>query len=590
MKKKGENKIDKFALKKLMSDSTDIKVEQIGGLPIVLQVLSDLKLGEKLDEHFRTHGNWEGASKGFIVCIWISYIILTCDHRLSSLEEWVEERQKSLEQLTGKSIRIKDFTDDKLGKLLDDFSDGEQWAAFETVINRSFIRIYGFSEEVIQIDPTIGKSFRKVVEDGLFQYGHSKHFRKDLPQFKTVLANLADGSFPLSSMTVSGEQADDGLYIPIMEQAKKSLDKNGLLWVGDTKISALGTRAYVVGNKDYYLAPLSKVQLPEEVLRTQYVEPVLEGREELKLIKRQGKVIAKGYEGQVTQSFEGRDLEKQQWEERHLVIRSEQYAQAQQRGLLKRLNKTREELLALNVRKQGKKTYSTEEELEKVVEQIQQKYKVKGLLEVAFNIHYEEKPIRSYKGKAARVEKKMHYSLTAQIKQDAFEQKVSTLGWRVYVTNKGADELSLEDAVLLYREEYKIERRIRNLKEEVTRLLPVFLKKENRIIGLINLLILVLKVIAAIEFKVAKELEQRGEELGEIYAGNPKITTARPTISKMMNAFKSFAIVFWAQNDSAPQILIPELKPVQRKIIDLLDLDLELFQKLKPKKAIQFSQ
>lgn len=107
---------------------------------------------------------------------------------------------------------------------------------------------------------------------------------------------------------------------------------------------------------------------------------------------------------------------------------------------------------------------------------------------------------------------------------------------------------------------------------------------------MINLLILVLKVISAIEFKVANELEKRGEELGEIYEGNPKMTTARPTISKMMNAFRSFAIVFITQQDSTTQILMPDLKPVQRKIIDLMGFDLELFLSLKPKNPIQFSQ
>ena len=568
-----------------MSTNKTAKIEQIGGLPIITQILLDLKLEEKLDNYFKTHGNWVGAGKGFIVSVWISYIICTCDHRLSSLEDWVGERQKSLEQLFGKKIRIKDFTDDKLGKLLDEFSDTPTWHEFESDINRSFIRIYGFSDEVIQIDPTIGKSFRKVVEDGLFQYGHSKHFRKDLPQFKTVLANLADGSFPLVSMTVSGEQADDGLYIPIMEVAKKNLDKNGLLWVGDAKISAIGTRAYIVKNKDYYLSPLSKVQVPQDVLREEYVQPILADKVELEIIKRQDEIIAKGYEKQVKQSFEG-----QEWEERHLVICSQQYAEAQKRGLNKRLKKAQEEILALNTRKQGKKTYSTEEALQKAVGDIQKKHKVEELLDVAFNIQYEENRIRAYKGKSARIEKKLCYKLEVQVNEKALEYKVSTLGWRVYVTNKELDKLSLEQAVVMYREEYKIERRIRNLKEEVTRLLPVFLKKENRIEGLINLLILVLKMIAAIEFKVAKELEERGEELGGLYAGNPKITTPRPTISKMMNAFSSFAIVFIIQGDSASEIMIPDLKTTQLEIIDLLGFDIKLFTKLKPKMLIQFSQ
>ena len=568
-----------------MNVEPTLKIEQIGGLPIILKVLSELKLAKKIDAHFKLHGNWEGASKGFIVVIWISYIISTCDHRLSSLENWVKERQKSLESLLGEPIRVKDFTDDKLGNLLDEFSDTRAWSAFESDLNRSFIRIYGFSDEVIQIDATIGKSFRKVVEDGLFQYGHSKHFRKDLPQFKTVVANLADGSFPLASLTVSGEQSDDGLYIPMMESAKKSLDKTGLFWVGDVKMGALAIRVHVAKNEDYYLSPLSKVQLPEEVLWEKYVQPVMRGEITLEAIQREEIVIAKGYEISVNQVFEGFN-----WTERHLVIRSEQYAQAQEQGLMKRLNKAVQTIEALNIRTNGKKVYTTEQDLQNAVKTIERKYKVKGLLEVSYDIQYEEKQIRAYKDKPARTEKKMCYQLKVQRNQQAIERKIATLGWRVYATNKEADKLSLEEAVILYREEYKVERRFRNLKEEVTRLLPLFLKKDSRIKGLINLLILVLKVIAAIEFKVAKALEERAEELGELYEGNPKITTARPTISKMMNAFKSFAIVFVSQQGAVDNVLIPELKPVQSKIIELLGFELDIFRNWKPEKKILFSQ
>jgi len=36
---------------------------------------------------------------------------------------------------------------------------------------------------------------------------------------------------------VSGETADDGLYIPIFDQVRQTLQTLGLLWVGDCKMS-----------------------------------------------------------------------------------------------------------------------------------------------------------------------------------------------------------------------------------------------------------------------------------------------------------------------------------------------------------------
>jgi transposase len=87
----------------------------------------------------------------------------------------------------GYTISPRDCTDAKLELLLEDFSEEEKWSIFEQKINRSFISVYKFDGKVIQLDPTVGKSFKKVIEDGLFQYGSSKHFRSDLPQFKTII-------------------------------------------------------------------------------------------------------------------------------------------------------------------------------------------------------------------------------------------------------------------------------------------------------------------------------------------------------------------------------------------------------------------
>ena len=84
---------------------------------------------------------------------------------------------------------------------------------------------------------------------------------------------------------------------------------------------------------------------------------------------------------------------------------------------------------------------------------------------------------------------------------------------------------------------------------------------------------------------LAEALKEREEQLGAMYAGNPQITTARPTISKMMNAFKSFAVVF-ITHQGQTQLRAPQLKSVQAKILDLIGYKAELFMRLKLKNHI----
>ena len=55
---------------------------------------------------------------------------------------------------------------------------------------------------------------------------------------------------------LSGERADDGLDIPIRERIRTGLKTTGLLFVGDGKMSALDTRAYLARHQDWYVSPL----------------------------------------------------------------------------------------------------------------------------------------------------------------------------------------------------------------------------------------------------------------------------------------------------------------------------------------------
>lgn len=102
-----------------------------------------------------------------------------------------------------------------------------------------------------------------VTKDGLFQFGHSKDHRPDLPQLKINQSALDPLGIPLTTTIVSGEKADDPLYIPEIRKVQKSILEHGVLYVGDCKMASLATRTYVAKSDDFYLCPLSSVQMPE---------------------------------------------------------------------------------------------------------------------------------------------------------------------------------------------------------------------------------------------------------------------------------------------------------------------------------------
>ena len=142
-----------------------------------------------------------------------------------------------------------------MSHLLTHLSKPAYWHQIEHDLNAQSIEVYDLSQDVIRCDATTVSGEHEVTAAGLLQFGHSKD-DPTRPQIKVMMGSLDPLGMPLSTDVLSGERADDGLYIPIIERIRVGLKTPGLLFVGDCKMSALDTRAYLAGHRDWYLSPL----------------------------------------------------------------------------------------------------------------------------------------------------------------------------------------------------------------------------------------------------------------------------------------------------------------------------------------------
>ena len=110
-----------------MADSVNVKTEQVDDIPVLLGQGKKIGMPELLDEHFMPHGNWQGTSFGWTTMIWLAHILSEGDHRLNQVEGWVEKRPHTLEISTGESVRALEWSDDRLGIVLDALADSENW-------------------------------------------------------------------------------------------------------------------------------------------------------------------------------------------------------------------------------------------------------------------------------------------------------------------------------------------------------------------------------------------------------------------------------------------------------------------------------
>jgi transposase len=154
-----------------------------------------------------------------------------------------------------------------LAAVLEALSVDDRWAAFEGALTPQLLRVYDLQPERVRLDSTTASGSWTVTEDGLFQLGHSTDHRPDLPQVQVMVLALDPLGLPVATDVVPGQRADDPLYIPAITRVRQSLGRRGLLYVGDGKMGALATRAFIQADGDDSWCPLSDLHVPATVGR-----------------------------------------------------------------------------------------------------------------------------------------------------------------------------------------------------------------------------------------------------------------------------------------------------------------------------------
>ncbi|MDR3490733.1 MAG: IS1634 family transposase [Gammaproteobacteria bacterium] len=548
-------------------------IERIDDIPLLLAQMRKLQLAELLDNEFPMHGNWEGLSLGNIVQVWLAYILSEGDHRLNHVESWAEGLLVTLKKCLGRDVVSLDFSDDRLSRVVDFLGQDEPWDTFEGNLGQTLIRVYDLRPKRARIDSTTAKSYTTSVTDGgIFQFGHSKDHRPDLPQLKINQSALDPLGIPLTTTIVSGEKADDPLYIPEISKVQKIINAPGVLFVGDCKMASMDTRTYVAKSGDYYLCPLSAVQMPASTL-TELLIPVWNNEQALNDIYRptqeaeeKQEKIAEGFQYTVTLQAE-KEGEVFEWDEQRLVVHSLKHAAKQEKQLAQDIDKAIAAIAQFNKTGRGIKRLN-QAELEAAVNTVLKKHNVSSLIQLEYSESIKKSRCSATAKQEAYILVERTPSVSAKVDPVAWEMVVRNLGWRVFVCND--KELTLSEAVLAYRQEYLIEHGFARYKGKTLGLTPIYLSSGTRVKGLIRLLSIGLRVLCLLEFSVREALKKKDEKLSGIYKGNPKRSTNSPTAEKMLKVFRGLSLIVM-NIDGVTRMEVTPLNPVQEKILMLLE-------------------
>jgi len=270
---------------------------------------------------------------------------------MSHVEDWASKRLNTLSGLLKREVRPTDVSDDRLADVVEHLSQDTVWVPYERGVTQQ-----------------------------LMAQPLERAARPRRATFRGAMGLIA------GTAVVPGNSADDGLYIPLIDQMRETLAPCGMVYVGDAKMSALATRAHIQATDNIYLTPLALIgQVPADLYA--WVEAALRGKVKLSTLYAvpaqdgdKPTVLGRGYEVAREQSGQDTTGAKVTWSERVLVVYSPQHAAAQEQGLQQRVTRALAELQALTPPPgRGRRQFTDESLLRSQAQVILKRLRVDGL-------------------------------------------------------------------------------------------------------------------------------------------------------------------------------------------------------------------
>lgn len=547
----------------------NIKHESIADLPLIIEFCKRLNLQFTIEENMKTHGNQTGLSNSQLIITWIAHILSENNHCKSPVEGWQIKHRRILEALLDAKIRDNDFEDCRLGRLLEKLADDSVWHAIEKSFYQNSFSILELNTNApvelkqndsienriirtIKIDGTTAYGHHEIIDKGIMQKGWSKDHRSDLPQIKLMVSCEGNTGMQIASDVEPGNRNDDPLYIPIMKRTREIIDTKNALICGDCKMTSLENRTNFVENGEYFLAPLQlnkglKKWLDNELedfFNKEKTAEIISYMEDDRII-----VVGKGFEVDIKQKSDEGHLE---WDERYLIIRSNDHADQEIKKFTKKISTLEMELINWE-----SKLCATPEEAEK---EFQKKIKSetagipKFLLNFEHEIESNEKEYkRSEKNRLGtyKITKFRAKIINVKVNGQMLANISKKIGWRIYVTNVSKSILTLSTAYLYFRKTmYVIEIGFHHIKDYLN-ISPLYVRTQNQIIGMTRLLMLALKILTLMTAELRSNMRKEKVVLEGLYPGQPSRKHPTPTAQSVLKYFvsQSLALIGYKVGD-----------------------------------------
>ena len=231
---------------------------QIGGLPLIHNIITRMNLKGIFDNHLSSHGN-ELASTIDTLTLLVCNLTLG-KKPLYKLEDW--SNQIDFRCLDMQNISHVNFNDDRFGRALDKLYDIDRASLLTQIVVR-VLDEFNIDNKRIHNDSTSIKAYGNIAgatDSGLeLRYGKSKDHRPDLKQLVFTLSISSDGAVPIHYKAYPGNRADDTTHIETWDALCKITGSKDFLYVADCKVCTDNQLNHIASNTGRVITIIPKI-------------------------------------------------------------------------------------------------------------------------------------------------------------------------------------------------------------------------------------------------------------------------------------------------------------------------------------------
>ena len=488
-----------------------VKSGRIDHLGIIAGTIKDLRIIELINERIPQDPR-EKISTGEAIAGMIINGLGFSDRPMSLTPQFFQN--KAMEQLFRKGVTADDFNRHKLGRALDScytYGTDRLFAEISFAVCCQEKVDCRFNSEDTTTFSVTGEYDRECDENAIsITHGYSKDHRPDLKQAVLELMVSQDGGIPIISKSWNGNESDSKIFrersAELLESFKKSDGPRFL--IADSKLYAKKTLQDTLREIPFITRVPSVVK--EEQLRI---------AEALEIVPEQWKKLDDH------NRYHTIELEYYGQRQRWIIVGSDEMKNRSKKSVEKAVQRESESL-EKELTKIARQEFACEADAKNAFSHINKRAKY-HFVKVEKIV---EKKVFSTKGRPKlNASCTLVYLVRGYVKKDenAVEKNIQQKSCYVLATTIPAKDLSEEEVILAYkRQNSSVERGFRFLKDPVFFTSSLFVKKPERIEGLLMMMTLALLVFSIAQRRLRIYLQETNETL----PNQIRKETTRPTL------------------------------------------------------------